>query len=267
MSNVMTSAQISALRGIFPDHELVARAILKRFTGTPTSGSVGIDDRSFLLCMTPRSGSSLLCDVITQTESFGNVYEHIRPDENPPIPDWMAAYANLREALRVLADLSPAGHFGMKGDLYQMFPLITEGLFAGPGGIRKHLYLTRRDHIGQAVSLARAKKTNEWHSHDAPAPDPDLAITDVVSQLHYLRTMEAEWEIVFAALRLAPLRLYYEDLISDRSGVLEKVRQYLDVQWKIDPAGIVSDRQSLSERHDPRWIQNIRAQFEAQPAA
>jgi trehalose 2-sulfotransferase len=249
---MMPTAVISALRQIFPDHESQARAILGRFSEThPVNG------RGYLLCITPRSGSSLLSDVLGRTGSVGMAREHFRT----PVPDWMATCANLNDVLRMLEDKAPSGYFGIKGDLFQMFPLISEGLFAGPG-IFKHIYLTRRDHIGQAISLARAVKTNEWHSHDVSVPDPDLTIEDVLGYLRYLRTMERDWETVFTALQLAPLRLSYEDLVTDPAGVFERIRQFLDVQWKVDPIRIVSAYQSVSGRHDPRWMKNLRAQLE-----
>jgi LPS sulfotransferase NodH len=92
---------------------------------------------------------------------------------------------------------------------------------------------------------------------DAPVPDPGFT----------LRTMEADWETVFTALQIAPLRLYYEDLVTNPAGLFEKIRQYLDVQWGVDPISIVSAYQCISDRHDPKWIQNLRAQFEALPVS
>jgi len=253
---------IAALRRTFPDHERRARAILSQFPGNGQDVSEHLGGRGYLLCITPRSGSTMLSDVLGQTESVGFAREHFRADDST-IPEWMTTCASLKAVLRRLESKAPSGYFGVKGDLFQMFPLISEGLFAGPECIFKPIYLTRRDHVGQAISLARAVKTNEWHSHDAPAADPDLTVEDVLSSVRYLRAMEADWETVFTALQITPLRLYYEDLVADPAVLFERIRQYLGVQWKIDPAGIVSAYQSVSERHDPRWIQSLRAQLEA----
>jgi LPS sulfotransferase NodH len=252
-------ARIGALRQVFPDHERQARAILDQFTRQhaitrrPTSG------RGYLLCITPRSGSSLLADVLGRTGSIGSAHEHFRAGE--PLSEWMTRCADLTDCLAALERNAPAGYFGIKGDLFQMFPLISDGFFAGPGCIFKHVYLTRRDTLGQAISLARAVKTNEWHSHDQPVPDPELRLEEIVSNLRYIREMEADWETVFSALRVAPLRLYYEDLIAGPALVFEQVRQYLDLRWKIDPGGIVSEYQSVSGRHDPEWLRKQRSRF------
>jgi hypothetical protein len=204
----------------------------------------------------------MLADVLGRTGSLGVAREHFRAD-SASLPDWMNTCDNLNEVLRKIESNAPSGYFGLKGDLFQMFPLISEGVFAGPDCIFKHIYLTRRDHIGQAISLARAVKTNEWHSHDAPAPNPDLPIDEVLHYVGYLHAMESDWETVFNALQVAPLRLYYEDLVSDPASVFEKTRQYLGVQWNLDPAGIVSSYKPIRERHDPSWIENLRGHLEA----
>lgn len=209
----------------------------------------------------------MLADVLGQTQTVAKPHEHFFPNTPTPVPDWMAPCADLQEALRTLAAKTPTGYMGIKGDLYQMFPLISEGLFAGPGSFFKHMYLTRRDVVGQAISLARAIKTKEFHSYDKPVADPDLTVEDVVEQIRYLRAMEADWETVFTALEVTPLRLTYEELVSEPAAVYEKIREFLDVQWSVDPASIVSEYESVSGRHDPRWIQNLREQIEALPAA
>lgn len=242
---MMPAATIATLRRAFPDHERHARAILDQFAGNRRDVAPPLSGRGYLLCITPRSGSSMLADVLGRTQSVGVAREHFRAD-GASIPNWMSTC-------------------GLKGDLFQMFPLISEGVFAGPGCIFKHIYLTRRDHIGQAISLARAVKTNEWHSHDTPAPDPELIIDEVLGYVRYLRTMESDWETVFTTLGIAPLRLYYEDLVSGAASVFERTRQYLDVQWKVDPMGIVSSYKPVRERHDPRWIENLRSQLEVLP--
>jgi hypothetical protein len=204
----------------------------------------------------------MLADILGQTGSVGMAREHFRTSCDAPVPDWMTKCADLNEAFRMLEAQAPSGYFGIKGDLFRMFPLISAGMFAGPRCIFKHVYLTRRDRVAQAISLARAVKTNEWHSFDAPVPDPDLTFEDVLHNLHYLRTMEADWETVFTALKLKPLRLYYEDLVEDRSRVFENMRRHLGIRWRVDPGSIVSVHESISKRHDPHWLKNLRDQFE-----
>jgi LPS sulfotransferase NodH len=254
--------KIDALRRVFPDHERVSRTSLSKLIGTRSGKREPAGGRAYLLCMTPRSGSSFLSDILGQTGSVGIAKEHFPTDPEAPLPAWLAQCGTLHDAFRILQEDAPSGYFGIKGGLFQMFPLISEGVFAGPNCIFKHIYLTRRDRVGQAISLARAVKTNEWHSSDAPSPDPNLSFEDVLFYLRYLRSMEADWETVFSALQIRPLHLYYEDLVTDPSRAVEQIRQHLDVQWKISPADIVSVHRSLSERHDPSWKQKLRDQFE-----
>ena len=76
-------------------------------------------------------------------------------------------------------------------------------------------------------------KSGEWHSSDAPAPDPDLSFEEVLFFLRYIRSMEADWETVFSALQIEPLRLCYEDLVTDQPAVLERIRRHLNVNGRL----------------------------------
>jgi len=257
--------KVYALRRVFPDHERLSRASLSKLIGTRSENPEHARGRAYLLCITPRSGSSWLSDTLGKTGSVGLAEEHFPTSLEAPLPRWLAQCANLHDAFRILQEHAPCGYFGIKGGLFQMFPLISKGLFAGPKCIFKHIYLTRRDRIGQAISLARAVKTNEWHSFHGHTPDPNLSFEDVVFHLRYISSMEADWETVFSALQIEPLRLYYEDLVTDPSSVFERIRQHLDVQWKISPPDIVSVHRPLSERHDPGWTRRLRDQFETRP--
>jgi hypothetical protein len=204
----------------------------------------------------------MLSDILGRTGSVGIAREHFPTAPEAPLPDWLAECASWDAMFRLLKKHALFGYFGIKGNLLQMFPLISSGVFAGPRWIFKHIYLTRRDRVGQAISLARAVKTNEWHSSDDPVPDPDLTFDEVVSSLHHIHTMEADWETIFTVLQVEPLRLCYEDLIADRSGEFERIRRHLGVRWKTDPADIVSAYQPLRQRHDPIWLRRLRDQFD-----
>jgi LPS sulfotransferase NodH len=261
----MLAARVFALRRVFPEYDLISRSILARLRGVDDERMERVTGRGYLLCITPRSGSSMLADVLGQTGSVGRAREHFPTCADAPLPKWLDKCSSLRDIFRILEKWAPAGYFGIKGCLLQMFPLISAGVFAGPGCIFRHIYLTRRDRLGQAISLARAVKTNEWHSHDSHVPDPDLNCEDIVYYLHHIRTMEAGWETVFTIFQLEPLRLYYEDLVNDRLNVFEQIRQYLGVQWEIAPAEIVSSFQCVSERHDSGWIKRLREMFETPP--
>ena len=203
----------------------------------------------------------MFADILERTGSIGPTYEHFRANGHP-VPEWMVTCVDLRDALAELEKNAPEGCFGIKGTLLQMFPLISDGIFAGPAAcMSKHVYLTRRDILGQAISLARAVKTNEWHSHDTSVPDPELTLEDIVGKLRYIQEMQADWETVFTTLRIRPLRLYYEDLVTEPLLVFEEIRQYLNVEWRVDPADVVSKYQSVSARHDLQWLREQRSRF------
>lgn len=259
-SEIGAGARIAVLQQIFPEHAQRAQAILERLAQNQGAGRRPSTRHAYLLCMTPRSGSSMLSDVLGKTGTIGPANEHFCAGEDL-IPSWMNSCGGLDDVLASIEENISTGYFGIKGDLFQMFPLISGGVFTGPGCIFKHIYLTRKDHVAQAISLARAVKTNEWHSINAPAPDPELSMTDIAANIRYLRGMEADWETVFTVLQIEPLRLCYEDLVADPGSVFERIRQHLDVTWHTDPLSIASSYQSLRARHDAGWQQSLESQF------
>src|SRR5580698_8627881 len=73
-SEMVPPTKIEALRRVFEGHDRMAQAILARFPGPAPAER--ISGRAYLLCITPRSGSSMLADVLGRTESVGTAEEH-----------------------------------------------------------------------------------------------------------------------------------------------------------------------------------------------
>jgi LPS sulfotransferase NodH len=107
---------------------------------------------------------------------------------------------------------------------------LLEKLFDCPRYIR----VTRRDKVRQAVSLWRALQTRSWRAeHGGAHPQP--------AQLHYrfegidhlvqaLHEEDRAWGEFFAAHRVSPLSLVYEDHLDvDRDGTVRRVLEYLGV--------------------------------------
>ncbi len=247
------------LRALFPDHDRLAQASLKELRGRFEGPA---PKRGFLLCITPRSGSSMLSDVLARTGAVGKAEEHFPSSAAAPLPAWMVECGGVDGVLAALGRHAPAGYFGIKGDLFQLFPLIAANRFTGAQCELRHIYLTRRNRVGQAVSLARAVRTNQWHSSDPWVADPELTFREILERLHYIRTMESDWETVFTALGVKPLRLVYEEVVANQVETFERIRTHLDVEWRVPPAQITSTYEPLRERYNPEWLRRMRSAFD-----
>lgn len=191
------------------------------------------DPRSYLLCGTPRTGSTLLCSLLASTGVLGRPESYFRgPDE----PAWAARFGLAVRAGRVLdyhafvdaarrAGTTDNGVFGAR-IMWGSLERVVKGLGQAPGqsdrsvlenalGPLTFVHLRRDDVAAQAVSWARAEQTGYWQQGDVPekAPREDL---DQMRSLHETIEQHNEaWRVWFDAQAVDAHRLTYETLVSD----------------------------------------------------
>lgn len=215
--------------------------------------------KHYLLCTTPRTGSSLLCSLLASTAVAGMRHAPIIGHEyllelvGPASQgiDWEAL--DLAEWLRgaFRRTRSPNGVAGFKlmweevKRVARAMEQTTRYSGVAPFGLprflpedTKYLWLIRRDRVRQAVSLTKAIQTQCW---DAPAQDrfTGFCVFDYVGterRLRMLETHHQRWREFFARNRIEPLEIVYEDLVSDRDGTVRRVLDYLEVSTTTLPA-------------------------------
>jgi LPS sulfotransferase NodH len=254
-------ARITSLSQVFAEEWMHAQRVLAEID-THATPVFSFGGRAYFLCMTPRSGSSYLADVLQQTKTVGDCAEHFPSEYGGNAPVWMTACRDLRQVLETLQRSAlPSPWFGIKGSLLQFFPLIAAGVFGNPTMRTSYLYLRREDLIAQAISLSRAAKSGEWHSTDAHVADPEISMDELIANLRLLRRMEADWEVIFTVLGISPLRLSYEQCLKNPNDTFESIRKLLGVSWQVDPGTIQSRFSSLAEKQDPQWRRRLYAQL------
>ena len=215
-------------------------------------------NKSVVVCMTPRSGSSLLCDYLAQTGSAGRPEEYFLADDYEALlrTHGVADGAGLVEAV-VAAGTSQNGVFGVKvgiggGYLSRMLRACEEATGErGVDGIWSafgpptFVWITRRDKVRQAISWWRAGQTGRWRSTDEGAPEPSAIDHDAVS--HLLREVshrEAAWNQFFEESGIAPVTVVYEDFTRRRGETLLSIMRVLgENKWR-DPMDTVLRRQA-----------------------
>jgi LPS sulfotransferase NodH len=198
---------------------------------------------SYLVAATQRSGSTLLCRALADTGVAGRPEEYFLcgPPEAFP-PGWTFWEEGLfaqghgdlnRDAyldLVVRLGTTPNGVFGAKL-MWNNVPWVLEELWELPRfrGLDRaatfhtllpnlHLIqLVRRDRLRQAVSWARAAQEDVWVvSESEPAAPVAVPAYDYefISGLEGL-LIEGDrgWPVLCDELGIAPLRIYYEDLV------------------------------------------------------
>jgi len=217
----------------------------------------GIEPRmNFMVCAIPRSGSSLLCDALAQTELAGAPTEYF-DEESFALYSAKWAARGLEEYLAQLRarKTSPNGVFGFKAHYPQFEAHFRERdvLQEFPG--LRCVYVTRADRVRQAISLYRAQSTGQWAAHQKTLrPAPSFDASAIRSCLATIAEQDASWERFFAERGVEPMRVRYEDLVRDYQGSVRAVLAFLGVEVGADFLAPAPTLERQAYRGSERWV-------------
>jgi trehalose 2-sulfotransferase len=205
--------------------------------------------QSYLVCGTPRTGSTLLCDLLASTGVAGRPESYFRePDQHA----WARRFGVVVEAdgafdyahfvtRAMRAGMTPNGVFGARV-MWGTMPLIVDGLRSRRDSRRDLdvlvdalgplllVHLKRGDVVGQAVSWARAEQTGFWQRGDLPSAEPDLDIDQVDSLVRTIAAHNAGWEAWFAEQDAKPYVLSYEEVVADPRTSVQRILRHLGLE-------------------------------------
>lgn len=234
-------------------------------------------ERSYFICFTPRSGSTFLCDILTSTGVAGRPYEYFNKDD---MPGWFETFgvSNFADYFRetLEAGTTANGVFGVKlpggeqfsefVDMVRRFPAFQNRNIS-PSAIMADLFpdlhyiwLTRRDKVRQAVSLARAMQSGVFHTHVEPRAathrKPVFQYRSIDSLVQALVMRDVTWQEYFTEAGIVPLTLVYEDFCQDPEETVRHVLDYLDIPTPPDWAlGKAKTGKKLADSTSAMWVQ------------
>lgn len=219
---------------------------------------------SYLLCGTPRTGSTFLCDLLTSTGVAGRPESYFR---EPDLALWAARLdvPIADDGTVVIRDLvvgalrrgtTANGVFGAR-IMWGTMDLLVDGLRTADAGRDldvleetfgpvQLVHLRRRDVVRQAVSWARAEQTGYWQQGDAAAAEPHLDLDQVGHFVRTIREHEAAWSAWFSEQGARPHVVTYEDLVEDPGAT---VRGLLD-QLGIEPPAEWAPSSTVARQSD-----------------
>ena len=184
--------------------------------------------------MMPRSGSNFLVQCLTDTGLLGRPGEYLHRNEPTAMPSIVARFATatLDDVMaEVMARTrSPNGVFGIKVHIGMLLPLLVEGTFERTLAHGKFVYTTRDDLLMQAISFVRAQMTGVWISKNEPHAEPRFDFDRIHATVGQLSEMMTQWETLFAAHGIQPLRVSYEAINSDVDAVIARIADYLGIR-------------------------------------
>lgn len=233
------------------------------------AGTTWPPTRTIVLCATPRTGSTLACDVLAGTERLGYPKEPFAEVAVPGcaeawgVPDLDADPERyLQAALR--NGTTPNGIAAVKVMWRDVARLARSAdrhgndvldCFIDPVA----LLVTRRDKLAAAVSQHRAERTGEWSSTDpAGRPDPGQVDLDRITELHDAQHDGAErWRALVAGAAVPTAEVVYEDVVDDPGRYAVVAARLVGV----DLAGGPTARTQLRVQRDD-WNRVVRRRWD-----
>jgi trehalose 2-sulfotransferase len=220
----------------------------------------------FLIAITPRSGSSYLCDVMTRIKLFGLPGEILNQEFIPRIIKAIPGRTPeeyIRNVMRFRKTKN--GTSGLKASWFQfrnfMDAMTDRAYLAG----FKYIYLTRRDLAAQAVSLYKATASSVFHTN---IPHSEEAVSKLQSLEYdyqkikewYLHIVQQEkgWEAYFEENGIHPLRLTYESIDDDILDVLVRIAAFVGVDPnEVKMPGAPSVFGKIRDQRNAEWAQRF----------
>jgi LPS sulfotransferase NodH len=243
----------------------------------------------YIICATPRTGSTLLCRLLKASgvgdpDSFISRFIPewaeawgVPPAETMSRKDFAAAY--LAAAIR--AGKGGTGIFGLRlmrenvGDLDGMIDLVHPGV--APGRLRfehafgplLYVHLSRREKVAQAISLVKAEQSGLWHvapdgselERLAPPAEPHYDFARLHREVTELEGFDAGWNTWFEEQGISPYRVVYEDLSADPAGELARLCAALGIAPS-DRADVKPAVARLADATSVEWAERYRAEVD-----
>ncbi|MFC7705785.1 Stf0 family sulfotransferase [Plastorhodobacter daqingensis] len=205
--------------------------------------------RTYVIHFTPRSGSSWLTEVISRTGQLSAANEAFNPNFIPRIAQALGAATMEDYIALLLRRFNTGGIYGVEITAHQM-----NAVFGSYEGFHRFFpdvtsfWLTRKDIVAQAVSLAKMVTTSVAHTPGLDAQrlqeaergfDYDAKL--IKQWLLHILVAEEACEDWFEAYDLAPRRLCYEQITTQGPGpTLDEITGHLGLPPLNHPPGALS---------------------------
>jgi LPS sulfotransferase NodH len=227
-------------------------------------------NRSYFICSTPRTGSTMLADVLARSGTVGLATEIFNPVVAPRgrpmrVGDYLLL-ACTRKSARRTGVFGIKLHWthhellihllrGLRGSKGLPDSRLVESVFPRP----RYVWLTREDEVAQAVSWHRAKATRVWLDDAQQLADPVFDYEAIDERLRLVREHNARWREWFEDNEVEPFAVSYEQLVGDPAAVALATVAHLGV----GVAGEVSGKPHTRRQADAlnaEWARRYREQ-------
>jgi trehalose 2-sulfotransferase len=239
---------------------------------------------ALVICATPRSGTTLLCDLLTDTGVTGRPDSFYRAQSIAEFADYFGVADGPDFERRYLAAILAEGCGST--DLFSirvMWPSLSEiattlavlfpdaltdaDRIAAAFGTPLYVHVSRQDKLAQAISRSKAEQSGLWHRNAdgserervRPATEPVYDAARINDFIAETAAHETSWRNWFAAQGITSIELTYEELSADPQAEVARLVTALGR----DPAvtsGIQPRTARLADAESTEWAARFRAE-------
>ena len=231
--------------------------------------------QSYVICATPRSGSYLLCEALTNTGLAGRPTEFFAlGPEQGLLTHWGLTEQEYDQYLAKVLQLgtTPNGVFGAKL-IWFTLPMILGKFHTLPGCANledanllatlfpnlHYISITRREKVRQAISYAKALQNSEWVrvKDQHPWSQRELVFDPCMIErlLQEIEREERAMQHFFLQNSIQPFQVVYEELVMAYEETAKDILHFLGISF---PEPLTFDERSLVRQSDAQteeWLQ------------
>jgi LPS sulfotransferase NodH len=184
----------------------------------------------YCIFMMPRSGSTLLTELLASSGKLGFPGESFVPDVLRTFSLTFSDRFSSYEQFLLSGFHSENGVFGTEIE-FERF--VEEAAFFADLTAWRHVYIWREDLLAQAISLRIASETWVWHTFEGATHDetvPFISRASIVDEVNFLLRGERFFRELFAERGIAPYSLSYEQLVADPEGQARRIAEHVGVE-------------------------------------
>ena len=192
-----------------------------------------ISIQTYLIAMTPRSGSSYFSDLLKNTNQLAEPGEYLNPGFIPDIANAVQANNLSDYWVNLIEKKGSKGIFGVKTSFFHFMPLIETGLDQLFFKENKIIFLRRKNIVKQAISLHLATQSDIFHTNISHSKDKWELLSNIPydnnlikNWIDHINFQEKGWDNYLAKKEF--IKLYYEDIVENPKNCVNNVIKYLN---------------------------------------
>ncbi|MCG7519421.1 Stf0 family sulfotransferase [Ruegeria sp. Ofav3-42] len=247
---------------------------------------------SYVICTSPRSGSTLLCKLLSQTNLAGRPSSYFHA---PSVPEWLnyfglnaADFEDRAQALRAVfkaartQGTAGTGIFGLRlqgqtldfflAQLRLLHPAANSDTarISSEFGRTLFIHLSRKDKLEQAVSFVKAAQTGLWHRNadgtemerTAPPARPEFDSVEIAHRKKEFEGMDHRWRDWFLTQDIDPLQVDYDHLAASPAQVVADILAQLGLDPNV-PFDIEPPTSRLADATNREWVRRFLSESRA----